>query len=1150
MAKISVEQLMSKMADPTVAEEDLAKYFILDEEKSGPFNPMFELNPKTVEIPKGPDARARTAAAMNFFNWASRTKRQGKFKEKIGAGYTGPIIVSEGDSWFQYPVRLHDTIDYLMTPYAVFSLGAAGDLLKRMADKQEYLRALDEQKGEILLLSGGGNDLVAGGALASHLETFDPVLKPADYLLPSFHTLLDDAIHNYGRMFRDVQQHFPHVSVLCHGYDYPIPDGGRWLGAPMEEQQIVDKKLQRAIAVEMMDAFNRRLWRLARSVPNTTYIDCRKVVADENWHDELHPDNTGYAEVARKFQKEIKRIEADRISPAPIVSGPFGLASDLEADIHPTPVIAGGTPKGMSLHVGLNTVDPAHYDGWDGRLAACEADALDMEALAEAEGFTPTRLLSADATRQNVVDQIEQAAAELKAGDMFLFTVSGHGGRVPDFNQDEDHDGDEKMDETLCLYDFQIADDELYMLWTKFQAGVRVLMVPDTCHSGSMIRFGPGAPTTLFGRPMSPNPNVRAMPLHIEDRVWRANEAAYREASKSYSALKESVMTSPLSSPIQASVLNLGACKDTQYAMDGPRNGAFTGALLTVWADGAFKGDYRTFRVAIDAEINSDSQTPQLFETLLKEPNFVTDRPFTLLPTRGGITAPASNLLRINADDDEGDENDQIPDDEVRAILDAKARGAGFRSSAALNWPDYGDFDRFIRSLHLRNFSTDEFLVLGGGHNTPGGRCQGKNRYPPRNLWNNIAKTAQVIDHLRDRLGKPIAITNAYRGPAYNKCIGGASASQHMAFRALDFQVSGMDAPKVAMALRWLRDKEGFFSGGVGRYNSFTHIDTRGTNATWPPAFRNSALPSKSPLLPHKPGSQPKPDTPQTSGKPDRISDRIPDRIPDKLPELADRIATLISTILAKTRSAPGDFAPSAFAEPTTRSAAQFDPDATSATAQQALQSAVNASSVISFVENLTPQQKEDVLLSTLFAQRAADAAFDPVKEREAWFVKYMEMLSILGWTREAAPVEASQKMKGNGSFDQVILATLAQVATGNQFRIVQSAIDALRGLTQDDGKIKLFDFETSSATGGNFQIGSAEAAGNVISMALGAFNFTFKDRKQNVLFVSWGKNELQYWLSAQKLTLSPDIYTDVRAIVRDKLADTRKSLIADIDLG
>lgn len=189
------------------------------------------------------------------------------------------------------------------------------------------------------------------------------------------------------------------------------------------------------------------------------------------------------------------------------------------------------------------------------------------------------------------------------------------------------------------------------------------------------------------------------------------------------------------------------------------------------------------------------------------------------------------------------------------------------------------------------------------------------------------------------------------------------------------------------------------------------------------------------------------------------------------------------------------------------------------------------------------------MLLSTLFAQRAADAKADAVKERAAWYDVYMRMLSLMGWVREAAPFEASRKMKGNGSFDQVILATLAQVATGNQFKIVESAIGALKGLADDDGKIELFDFETSSTTGGNFQIGSAENSGEVVSMALGAFNFTYKDRKQNILFVSWGKNELDYWLSAQKLSLSPTIYDAVRDIVASKLEHTRKTLIADIDI-
>ena len=46
--------------------------------------------------------------------------------------------------------------------------------------------------------------------------------------------------------------------------------------------------------------------------------------------------------------------------------------------------------RGVSIHLGLNTVDPSHYDGWDGALTACEFDANDMESIAGSRGFTTT----------------------------------------------------------------------------------------------------------------------------------------------------------------------------------------------------------------------------------------------------------------------------------------------------------------------------------------------------------------------------------------------------------------------------------------------------------------------------------------------------------------------------------------------------------------------------------------------------------------------------------------------------------------------------------------------------------------------------------------------------------------------------------------
>ena len=49
--------------------------------------------------------------------------------------------------------------------------------------------------------------------------------------------------------------------------------------------------------------------------------------------------------------------------------------------------------KGISIHIGLNHVDPKHYQGWDGALNACIADAKDMRALAKKKGFTGNTLL-------------------------------------------------------------------------------------------------------------------------------------------------------------------------------------------------------------------------------------------------------------------------------------------------------------------------------------------------------------------------------------------------------------------------------------------------------------------------------------------------------------------------------------------------------------------------------------------------------------------------------------------------------------------------------------------------------------------------------------------------------------------------------------
>lgn len=144
------------------------------------------------------------------------------------------------------------------------------------------------------------------------------------------------------------------------------------------------------------------------------------------------------------------------------------------------------------------------------------------------------------------------------------------------------------------------------------------------------------------------------------------------------------------------------------------------------------------------------------------------------------------------------------------------------------------DFVAFMRSQGLQFFQPYEFIVKGSQHSNPNSAAFGLNTDPPRELWPNIVPTARVLDELRRRVGAPIAILSAYRSPAYNRAIGGAGASMHMQFKAIDFVVRSHSSPlDWARALREMRSS-GLFSGGIGTYSGFVHVDTRGENADWP----------------------------------------------------------------------------------------------------------------------------------------------------------------------------------------------------------------------------------------------------------------------------------------------------------------------------
>jgi hypothetical protein len=266
--------------------------------------------------------------------------------------------------------------------------------------------------------------------------------------------------------------------------------------------------------------------------------------------------------------------------------------------------------KGISLHIGLNAVDPAHYGGWDGALSACEYDAKDMLAIANKRGFAAsTMLLTKQATVAAVSQAIQNAAKQLSKGDIFFLTYSGHGGQVPDTNQDEA----DRMDETWVLYDRQLVDDELYKLYSTFKSGVRIVVLSDSCHSGTVTRATPPWEAS--------QPKIRVMPANVGKETYRKNKATYDGIQKA-NAGAESIA-------LKATVVLISGCQDNQVSLDGSRNGLFTGTMKKVWNNGKFAYGYRRFRDSIVTRM-PPTQTPNYYVIGTANLAFESQKPFTV----------------------------------------------------------------------------------------------------------------------------------------------------------------------------------------------------------------------------------------------------------------------------------------------------------------------------------------------------------------------------------------------------------------------------------------------------------------------------------------------------------------------------------------
>lgn len=259
-----------------------------------------------------------------------------------------------------------------------------------------------------------------------------------------------------------------------------------------------------------------------------------------------------------------------------------------------------------ALCIGIND-----YPGTQNDLSGCVNDAQDWAATLGGRGFEVQMLLDAQATKAKMVAGIRKLITTAQSGDSLVITYSGHGTFAPDTSGDEP-DG---YDEGLCPYDIDkgnvLLDDEIHALFKKRPGGVRLVLISDSCHSGSVTRAAAGDPDSEGAR-------IRYLP----PSAWLPEDKLPRGAD---GKVPTQVSRAPKASPwlgalfVAGGDLLMAGCQDREYSWDarfgGRANGAFTyyahKTLKTLPASASYADWYAAIRNYLPGA--SYPQTPQIF---------------------------------------------------------------------------------------------------------------------------------------------------------------------------------------------------------------------------------------------------------------------------------------------------------------------------------------------------------------------------------------------------------------------------------------------------------------------------------------------------------------------------------------------------------
>jgi hypothetical protein len=251
-----------------------------------------------------------------------------------------------------------------------------------------------------------------------------------------------------------------------------------------------------------------------------------------------------------------------------------------------------------AICVGIN-----NYPGTSNDLLGCVNDANNWASLLKNTfDFDVATVINKYATKQKILASLQKMIAKAEAGDVVVFTYSGHGTWILDVGDRDEPDG---YDEALYVFDGMILDDEVREIINTAAPDVTMIFIIDSCFSGTITRSAlPDVQKSLFAsrkpRDKATYSRPRFMPPEDDELSLRIITMPRRRRFLSEEDMKEITLT---------------GCSDNEYSydtfIDNKAVGAMSAAALSCLSSGMTYEEWHT-KIRYMLPSYEYPQTPQL----------------------------------------------------------------------------------------------------------------------------------------------------------------------------------------------------------------------------------------------------------------------------------------------------------------------------------------------------------------------------------------------------------------------------------------------------------------------------------------------------------------------------------------------------------